>query len=184
LSLAVLVGGLWSVYTFDALNARDKAKAELSEINRKLSQQAEFDTRLSVKQTSLPGSSNRYLYISVHITNIGSRNTRIDFNDKTIAVAKIEQISGYPTKFGSVIHSPILAFADSGHKRIWNLPYIIIRTGETYRLQAWVQVEKPGLYLVGFKVHLSAAEQEVSKEFGMDKMHDETLAVREFTVVK
>jgi hypothetical protein len=183
LSIAVVAGGLWTAYTFDALNSRDKAKAELREINRKLKEQALIEAHISAQQRELPGSNNFNIYIVIELTNKGNRNTKIKLGESPLAVTHFKQIPG-TDKSPAPKHYPILTFKDTSHSKLGSLDYTVLRAGRTVRWVAWISADQPGLYLVSFQAELSPEEQEVSIGDGMDPTHKDYATAREFVVIK
>ena len=69
---AVIIGGVWTLYTFSALGTKARAEAELF-------QQAVLAIKVEARQESLTVEQGRYIAAIVSIENKGNRNTFLDF---------------------------------------------------------------------------------------------------------
>lgn len=179
------IGGIWTIYTFDVLSARDRAKVELKEIEKNLHQQAVVNVDLSIKQVDLSIDNKRYINITANIENTGNRSTRLELGDRVIAVIKINYDSDGELVVENIIHSPVLAFADETQANFWSLPYTIIDSGETRKFPFFIQVGSPGIYLIGFQAIYSGEESiKFPQKVGGSPGHIFTVSGYEYFVVK
>jgi hypothetical protein len=146
-TLAVIVGSIWSVYTFSVLRLRKKAEAELFE-------QAVLDITVDAKQEHLPGNQQYYIAAVATVVNKGNRNTFLDFRGThAFRLSKVE-------------------FKDSGEgvgrtllEMKCEATYLTLRRGASWRFPVLLRVAEKGFYLIEFSARLS--EEEV-------RVHDET----------
>lgn len=89
ISIAVIIGGIWTLFTFNVLNRRKKAEAELRELEHKLSFEARLN--ITIDYEYFRNDSDIILFVTVVIENVGTRDTSIYFNSdrKPLAVKKI-----------------------------------------------------------------------------------------------
>jgi len=182
-ALAVIIGGIWSLYTFDVLGARDRAAAELKEIQHALDQQATVQIEIDAEQVHIPGSSERYVLAKVAIINTGNRNTILDFTKRPLGVARVlnpgeSPVSTVGPRFRYGVPTvPVIGWpgppdnepsssGELGNRGIWR--------GETWHQEFLVRVSEPGAYIITFAVdaigleatkRVSLQPEDLPKEF-------------------
>lgn len=77
ITVAVIIGGAWTVYTFSVLGSAEKAKLELF-------QQSVLDVSINARQDSIAGDERFYILGEAVITNKGNRNAIISDNTKIV----------------------------------------------------------------------------------------------------
>jgi hypothetical protein len=77
IAIAVIGGGIWALFTFNALRLRQKARAEIEQIELQLQQQAVIDIHIEATQLVLPEDNAHYVEIVVTLKNSGNRNTHL-----------------------------------------------------------------------------------------------------------
>jgi hypothetical protein len=157
--LAVIAGGIWSLFTFNALRIRQKARAEVQELERKLKQQAVVDINIDANQLRLPGDRSLYVEIVVSIKNVGNRNTHLVSKDSPLILTEI------------------LWDGNKGNKQVegeyytfWGGLDYVLRVGICHKVPCVVRVENPGLYKIVFAVELSPEELDVAAEAGQEEI--------------
>lgn len=73
LTAAVIVGGVWTWYTFRAQHQADNALAQLQKLKREIETESRLEIDISTAQLKVPGSGERYVLGSIHVKNVGSR---------------------------------------------------------------------------------------------------------------
>lgn len=128
-TLAVIIGGVWTVYTFSVLGTTEKAKLELF-------QQAVLDVSLSARQESIGGDERFYIIGEAVLTNKGNRNTMIG-EECTIVLSKF-------------------SFDESGKghwEKMSEFSYgkeILLRSGASRQFPFATTVSEKGMYSVEF----------------------------------
>lgn len=146
LTLAVVVGGVWSLYTFWSLQSSTKAAAELEELNSRIFRQPVLQIEFTLAQAALESDPEKYLSGHVEIQNIGKRNALIKFQNGTppFTASRVSfGASGEPVlgeKFGQ--YPPKYA----GYS---------IRVGDTEKIPFFLKVGAAGLYFVDFEVQVA-----------------------------
>lgn len=150
----LLIGGAWTLWTFNALGARARADAELFE-------QATVDIKVEAMQEDL-GDGRFYVCATATVTNSGNRNTFLDF--EAIPPWTVSQISHDGRGFGTATETTGYPSFSSAHR--------VLRRTESARYPLFVEVAEPGLYLVRFRVPLSATELKIHNATAEELGHD------------
>jgi hypothetical protein len=138
-SAAVVIGGIWTLYTFSALKTKKRAETELFE-------QAVLDIDVNASQQRFDNSDGLYIGIVVGIINKGNRNTFLDF--RKMPVFKITKVRF--DEQGAGKETQVLEIQTGG--------YLTLRRGAAYQVPRLVQVREKGFYFVRFSVALSEEE--------------------------
>ena len=171
-SLAVVLGGIWTALTFGVLGQAQRARAELQKLQLELSRQAVIETEIRAEQFSLLGDSSRYISAIVEIKNVGQRNTVIDFKFPFCARRIRFNESGRQVEddlfqslyFGAVL--PGVAPEDV-------IGRSVLRAGAKEQHPYAVRVDGPGLYLLTFFAEVDPGEIEVVRAL---YPHDSTVS--------
>lgn len=137
--LAIIVGAVWTLYTFWSLGERQKAQNELFK-------QAVVDISIECNQQHMEQPNEDYIQANVKIVNQGKRNTLLDFRD-------------YPLKVDKLIFS-----ADGSSETEFQIKQgldsesIVLRSGATQEYSFVVKVPEKGFYVVKFEVPLDSTE--------------------------
>jgi hypothetical protein len=149
LAIGLIVGAVWTLYTFRHLASAQKASAELTEIERR--QQPGFaiaiDTKCSTKR--LDGAYE--LFISLELRNDGRQNIRLDLSEPSISLAKVRPENGgvAPVLEGnSWSLSPILIETEGLSRQTERY----LRVGDSRHLAFVTLVPSAGTYLLQAQV--------------------------------
>lgn len=160
ISLAAVVGGVWTLHTFNTLGAQEQAllqkaklQGEVEKLNSELAKQAVLDIDIKASQEHIaPRGSGRIVSGFVTVTNRGSRNTLIDWTNLTPLFA-------FPVSFaaggGIALDGPPPIATDLVRG---NQPQRVL-VGQTVHLPFAVKLPWPGLYYLEFQTNISAVEQ-------------------------
>jgi hypothetical protein len=170
LSVAIVVGGSWTLITFWTLRSRNKAESELAKIEleietakKKLFEQAIIDIGLISKQEMVEGASDLIIALNAKFTNKGNRNTNLDFsNPFFIIISSVE-------------------FDDNGNshhiehvrQKAYNPSNYIMRAGATVEFPYFVKVKHKGLFVIELWLKLDEEERKVDNATRGKKL-DET----------
>jgi hypothetical protein len=183
-SLALIIGGLWALYTFRVLNQitrgrletqkmqfeRDKMEIEIRKTQKELQQlelqaktQAVIQITIEASQQSLPDDSSLYVSAIVEIENKGNRNTRLSYEGRDpFLVTPIKISERGEMRFENSLGYPVRLASNPQGKA----PGTIVRAGGREQLPFFFRVEAPGLYMLSFAVRLSPEEQKTASEAG------------------
>lgn len=90
IALGVLIGGLWTYYTFGALRARYKAEAEIRQLELANRVQGVIDIEIKAEQVSSPNDTGRFIKIDIQAKNLGNRNLNLELPNHALTVAKVQ----------------------------------------------------------------------------------------------
>ena len=191
-SLAVLIGGGWAWYTFRALGERNRAKAEIENLElrnrkgleeieglqisqqklelevQKLEQEARaggvIEISIEASQQTLPNDSSCYISVTVEIVNKGKRNTRLIYGEEKgpLFVYAVDTTENGALSFRGVNAYPVPV----GRSPNVPSPSVNVRAGGRETVPFFVRVDSAGLYLLVFTARLSDEEQEIAKRLG------------------
>jgi hypothetical protein len=170
LVVAIIIGGLWTAYTFSTLSTKSKAEAELTDLDlRKSKAQAEIteldlrnsktkdeiaekgaviDIKLEAKQEPLMGDEKYCIAVLAKVTNTGVKNTIVD-------LSKESPLTAYLISFdenGSSNRTWVVSQSD------YSLSSTVVRSGYTIQLPLFIKVRSKGLYILEFKIKLDRNE--------------------------
>lgn len=181
--IAIFVGGVWTLYIFSTLAQVDKARAELEVLEVRLREQAVIDVHIEPSQIAVPGNAGRFVHAVVNIKNIGNRNAVITFGEYVFTATPIGFDENKKPTLGPWTATVVLEVPPYDPDPI--VDEGLLRTGASFQLPFIVGVEEPGLYLLGFRVDVSAPELEVYREY-LPEVEGKTVSwsARAFFVVR
>jgi hypothetical protein len=147
ITVAILLGGIWSFYTFSALGSVERAKAELFK-------QAIVDVEIEAKQEWLANDSSLYIFANVKVMNRGNRNASYMFTGAKLTVTK----SGFDQRGASLLGEKIAELPTIGNG--------VLRIGATRTAPVVVKVPTPGLYYLSFDMPVTEADMQIYRQAG------------------
>lgn len=166
--LAIIGGGVWTIYTFDLLDKADRAKEELRELQTRINNTESSSIEISTREVNESGS---ILIIEVSLKNNGKSKLIYDLSTDALKVYKVA-VKGdailstklYKPKFYSKI-----AVINTGERNGYQEEMIVLN-GSTKVLSYAVKVDEPGLYYITFRSDdkgsvSSLADSEVKAEW-------------------
>jgi hypothetical protein len=173
-SIAVLVGGGWTLYSFISLDIVAKAKADLektrAELSDVLQKQAVLETTIASVQGPRSANGDYHLAVTVTLQNKGARNTEIQWTKATpLTVKRLIGADGQSADRQLIFVKPVSLSTNPPVK------YLIL-AGGTLRLPFLVRVPGSGLYYLEFQTEVSTLD---IKPGGANKTanHDDGLLV-------
>lgn len=140
---------LWGAYTFDALNQRDKAAAELQEIQERI--KGTESTLFSINITEEKGNDGFYILPVVTIKNNGTEPIHIGLDKESLTIQsvkvvndKIKALETYHPNFYEVISQD----KKTDHTPMYDL---IVPISAERSISYALYVKNPGLYYLTFK---------------------------------
>lgn len=147
-TLAVILGGLWTWFTFHRLRLTKKAEVELADLQQKLSLTALLNINVTATFHEVQGGSGYLILAQAKVDNVGTRRTSLLFpkNQKPFFAVRVQVEENGGLKIGHPIQSGI-PYGDGSNnfsKRS------IVGPGARVELPFVFFVTQPGLYLVSF----------------------------------
>jgi hypothetical protein len=147
ISIAVLVGGGWTLYTFVVLEATKRAEKELFT-------QAQVNIKVHARQEALE-SGEPCMVAIVEVTNTGGRNVFLDYSEKPLVVKRVSFDQAGHSSSREVLRQPNISAASR-----------VLRAGESVQYPFLILIQEPGMYIVQFEVPLPKAEMDEHRKPG------------------
>ena len=137
--IAVLVGGAWTAFVFNAQLSVENAKVQVEKLHLELEQRPAINIDIDAQQLAIPDMNDKFLLITVLISNHGNSDTRLKWGTKPI---KIESISFDKDGLEDRKHIASAGFTQVGHG---------VRVGDELKRSSVVKIPNDGLYRVTFQ---------------------------------
>lgn len=190
---ALIIGGIWAVFTFGSLLKIPKERASLQLMEHQIRQgelerlraeadirksdaelrqldlenrtQAVVDMSIDANSVTVPGETRVFLAVTVTVTNTGNQNTRLILRDqRPFSIRRVSFGTDGAANYGD---RRDFAVARAAMPDSWARS-IVVRTGGTERIPFLVAVPEPGLYHLAFSIPLAPADAAVSEEAGTE----------------
>jgi hypothetical protein len=153
-SLAVIVGGGWTLYTFGSLQQVERARTEVEKLRRSLLERGVLVITLRPSQVKSAQPSTRYVLVDVAVQNQGNSTEVIDWSKSGLRLTKVDVDRGGGLAFGQTL--------DVGY----SLPGRLVQSssilpGQTRGLAFLVPLQQPGVYHIAFEAIISPTETAV-----------------------
>jgi hypothetical protein len=157
LAIGLVVAGVYTGTTFWALGLRERARAELEDLNRRL-QHTVLDLRVEGKQETAANENAKYLHIIVHAENKGNKAIVLDLTPTPpLTVARLAfGDEGGPQAFGPPIHASFFIAPQLDR----TIQHQVIQPTETYEYNAIVRLREAGVYLIVFDALVTSRGRE------------------------
>ncbi|MBW3695717.1 hypothetical protein EK599_08415 [Vibrio sp. T187] len=151
LSIALICGGVWTFYTFDVLHQRDKAAAELKELQDRIKGTNASNIQISPSSFELD-NGNFGLIVNVNVQNTGTRDVMIDWSgeDTPLSVYKIRIEHGDKLFFEKLFLPKIYAPFDPVEQKKEHYKSLYLLVGAKKELSFYVELPDKGMYYITF----------------------------------
>jgi hypothetical protein len=146
LTLAIMVGGVWSLYIFIRLRYIEKAKAELRELEQKTREHAVIEVNLEAVQLDTGDGGPRVISATAVLKNSGNRNIHLDFHEARWNTARVN----FDRSGGFILGDERTSDFDFGGH--W------VRVGGVVRFPTVFNVPEQGIYRVEFAVPVAPSD--------------------------
>jgi hypothetical protein len=156
LTTAIIIGGLWTAFTFSTLKTKYRAEAEITELELKNARTKEelaekgavLDIKLDARQEILTDNKGYCIAVLAKITNTGVKNTLVDLSQEAPLTAYLISFNDD----GTSDRSEVIVQKD------YSLSSTVVRSGYTIQLPLFIKVASKGLYVLEFRVRLDKNE--------------------------
>ncbi|MDK2634823.1 hypothetical protein QMZ93_15940 [Pantoea stewartii subsp. indologenes] len=149
LGLCAMLTLSWGAYTFDALNQRDKAAAELKELQERI--KGTESTFFSIDVTIKKWDKGFYILPVITVKNSGTQPIHIKMDRESITIKKInvkEDKVKAVTVFHPNFYDEISSDAKIDHTPMYD---VIVPISAERKINYAVNVNEPGLYYITFR---------------------------------
>jgi len=157
LTVAVIVGGVWTWYTFHANQQADTAIAQLQKLRHDIATEPRIEIDISTAPLKVPGSEHHYVLGSIQTKNVGSANTVLQLGREPIQIYQVTV--GRKGEVWLPVRSPALKIAPTV-----STPGLICEVGITKQVHFVAMIEEAGLYVVTFSAVRNASEIATAKK--------------------
>ena len=163
ITLAVIIGGIWTVYTFSVLGTAEKAKLELFK-------QAAFEIDVNAKYETT-GEKSFYILGIITITNKGNRNSLFSSKNSVLTVYKID----FDNRGGSTFREVAKMEYPAGS---------VIRTGTSHKHPFLLRVFEKGAYYINYAAPITDEDAKIYKESGGEDIQNVSWSGQTHLVIK
>ncbi|EOL8987615.1 hypothetical protein ACM92P_002136 [Cronobacter dublinensis] len=145
--IATIVIGVWGYYsTIHVKKEKEITDYTLKELKQKTTQAPHIQTKIQPIIERGEGGLI-ILVVKVTLSNLGTKESRVTFDDDSLALIPVELSHGKP-----VFEEPInlLSGRYTGNLHRLPLPFVDIGAGETYEFTFAHGIKKTGTYLIHF----------------------------------
>jgi hypothetical protein len=160
--LAVIIGGVWTIYTFSKLHQTEynyvglqKKSKELEKLLGDLRKKRIINTSISSTVKNIPGDDSKYILALIELTNVGNYREDLIWEGPPLSVKRISLDHRDELKLEEIASVFVLTSSAGGAMGARVLP------GEVYHIPCLIKVPTPGLYYLSFAVRASTDEQEM-----------------------
>jgi hypothetical protein len=159
LAAGVIIGGIWTFYTFRALSVRVRANNALSAEQLSLERRARIAVAIEIEQASDPTAAGGSLaLVTVTLSNAGSRHVYLDTTENAvISLARVAVSDDSTPEFTDRQDRGFMSAA------VPKLPLksLVLAAGAQASFPAAFAISKPGLYYVS--AHVPAGQRELDE---------------------
>ncbi|HIB47747.1 MAG TPA: hypothetical protein EYO35_05535 [Flavobacteriaceae bacterium] len=154
IALAVIIGGVWTLVSFEALNQREIAKAQLDELNKRI-EKVKIPA-LSLKTNLIKEEDKDSIYqIKVEVTNIGNEVLELSYpNEESFQVTLITDVKKYGLTIdsSSVIKPKLIEHQFDGAGQVFASK---VPPNATINLQTLAKLKRKSIYQISFKAMMT-----------------------------
>lgn len=156
-AIAVVIGGIWTLYTFASLNQIEKASADLEQSRRDLRERGILDIKLEPKQISNVKDRFRYITIDVTLHNTGNRTEIINWDKSGIAATQVNVNAAGQVVFGMTSKAKYVIPGQ-------DIPSSSILPGQIRKMPFLITVKNPGIFYLVFHAAVSPLEEKIHEK--------------------
>lgn len=181
-SVAVIVGGVWTLFTFGALNMKKKAEAELADLQHRLSFKPLINISVDAEAHQAIDRDGFLISAVVRIENVGTRDTSLYFpaNRRPFCARRVHARARGDVELG-LIYETGLPFGDTSDDFSRGA---VVRAGARVELPFVVHVPETGVYLASFSVYPTVEDREFSVSAGAESTSKITWTGRTYVLVQ
>ncbi|EMH2897794.1 hypothetical protein V6G10_004020 [Vibrio parahaemolyticus] len=151
LTTAIIGGALWAFYTFDVLHQKEKAEADLKEIQDRI--RGTNASNISISADTFQLDEGKFgILASVNIQNTGTKDVWIDWSDEDtpLVIYKVRIEQGDTLFFEKLYRPKIYAPFNLEKKRKQHFTSLYLLVGAKKELSFYAEVEQEGMYYITF----------------------------------
>jgi len=161
IAIALLVGGVWTAWTFNALDQIDKANAELQ---RSRAGQVNIHLSMSASQVTATRPDYRGVIVEIRVSNSGLVPVGMLLYENPLKISKVA-VNGNGLLYATEIVE-LEAYGPLGPKPedASFQPGLTVQAGSETYLSYYAEFRHPGIYMVDFYVPVEEKIRDVLRE--------------------
>ncbi len=157
---AFVVGGIWTLYSFNSQLQVENARGQLQKVQRELAQEPKVELSAGVTQVKVLGEKRLHLIGQITVQNVGNAITVLNLEDRPIKIFRVTVDDAGEARWTLVHQLNSLVDADT------SVGSLISQAGSKTTINFATSVDKPGLYVLKFQAERGKAEQERARQTG------------------
>lgn len=171
LAFAVIIGGIWTLYVFDAKLEVDNSEAQLTKMKRELVTKPVIIADINTFPLKI---GNMWLTkIVITLTNKGNMDTYLEFDNNVLRVAHLQfDKDGAVSSFERIIFSDIKRLpAERESLSFYQAKKLFLFAGHTKSVEFVVNLNKSGAYQIDFSANPGKEIVNARKDVVKDKKY-------------
>lgn len=161
LALGAILTVAWAIFTYGALEQRDKAKAELTDLENRIKDTQ--STSFSVTAEIINGEGFFYLIPSVIIKNNSNRAIYINLTPDSLKVTRVVAVGDTTKYLDQMAPRYYSSIKEEGNAPIYD---VTVPIGAERKLSYLVSTKYPGMYYISFTANAKNSDGEIiTKDF-------------------
>ena len=165
LTLAVVIGGLWTAYRFWSLQEIRKAKAELIGLQKTLTERGTLSISIEANSVKRLDGNGYYINVKASFTNVGNQTEVLKWSEGRVQAALVVGESEGEVIFGDWVETRLLG-------RLGPQVGATVAPSETIVFPFLIPVLQSGVYYIGLRVPGSPQETEATKRYAGSEPED------------
>jgi hypothetical protein len=157
----VVIGGVWALYRFLSLQEIAKARAELEEKRKILTEQGILSVEISTESYPRPKDDGYFIHIRASITNVGNRVETLYWKNSGAYAAPVNQDVAGKVVCGEWIIVKLIGILGEQIEAS-------IAPSEKIIVPFLIPIKKPGVYFLGIRIPRSQRAIEDEKKYLTD----------------
>ncbi len=157
---AFVVGGIWTLYSFNSQLQVENARGQLQKVQRELAQEPKVELSATITQVKVLGEKRLHLIGQITVQNVGNAITALNLEDRPIKIFRVNIDETGEPRWTLVHQLNSLVDTDT------SLGSLISHAGSKNLINFATSVDKPGLYVLKFQAERSKEEQERARQTG------------------
>ena len=145
--VAIVVAGAWALYTFRRLGTVNKARAEITALERSAVEQPVLQIDIRMKPASQTATTHRHLAVTAELRNDGKRT--VEFQAPTLSVSRVAPGKDERLADGHVERLTAHLLSEQG--TLEQMPPRVLRAGQARTVAFFVSLPSSGHYWLQFE---------------------------------
>ena len=165
-SIALLVGGGWTLYAFTSQLQIENSRAQLAKLKRELSESPRLELDLTVSSLSVSRSSkHRYFECRLTVKNVGTKSTVMKFSEKSIVLSQVKLLGRGELQWKIAQNLVVPTLGVDGAQS--DLASLVVHPGTKNEATWVIEIDSPGLYVLGVQSERSRSETKEAQDAGI-----------------